>query len=197
MSYFENLRRQIQEEASRKGVSAASYQEEQSKKEASHRIAVEIGSNNRRQKENARSIFRESKLPEVISAFRGAIPDYRHNDCYSCYRPRDMFGSDPNSVVEVITWNSKVIPGSYYDYRLASDHSLSRAQGLVIEATPNGVIEIKGGCFGSSSLAEREWRGNPGRLVEAFEKAYRSPKTIILTHEIPSPPRRPDPKFSE
>lgn len=49
-----------------------------------------------------------------------------------------------------------------------------------IDTTPDGVIKIQGGLFGSTTLPKSQWSGSNGRevLEKALEKAYKHPKSV-------------------
>lgn len=56
-----------------------------------------------------------------------------------------------------------------------------------IAVTPDGLIKIKGGLFGSTSLSKNQWQGEEGKdvLKKALSKAYRHPKSEPYEPQAP------------
>lgn len=90
--------------------------------------------------------------------------------------------SSPHSKVDIVLWDVVRNPSAKtYTVNYSSEYAVcqpTRASGLLFEASPSGVIYIRGGWFSTSQIPESSWASDPNVFEQEIAKRYKRPSSI-------------------
>lgn len=177
--FLENLRRQKQEQEA-KNAAGRQRVEDQIAREVD--VAAQRMQREDMLRRQAREAFNASGIEDLIREFQDSVSGSSTESTYwdgngeQPYTYGKGVKGTPNAVGSIVTWDTQIVKKEYWG-------KLVKSKGLVVEATPSGLLLVRGSRQISLSSASTRFQQE-----SALEQAFKYPMTIHGRESLPSAP---------